>query len=238
MKIPQILYSLLSTALLIKAERFTLTPTPVQSGLPAGCTDFAQAIPGDTCDSFAFKNHLAVFQFLAFNPQIGGLSGCPQNLYAWNWYCIGPNDGSGTETVRPAAATVIAPPRTTLVTITVHYSTRPTSTHHPPPALTAAAPPPPAAATTEAPVATCAINDCWRAYEQAVSGARSSQSAWCTSVLRSDPPVTEAGFDQFPGIPAGVAAQCTGLSLPAAPVVSSYCSCFTQGQMDGHYSVG
>lgn len=238
MKIPQVLGTLLSTALLTKAEFFSLTPTPIQSGLPSGCTDFAQAIPGDTCESFALKNHLAVFQLLAFNPQIGGLSGCPQNLWSWNWYCIGPN--AGTDTARPPAVTatervtapetVIAPPKTTLVTITVPYSAPPASTH-PQPALTTAPPPP---RTTEAPAVTCAINDCWRAYERAVSGARSSQSAWCTSVLRSDPPVTEAAFDSFPGIPAGVAAQCTGLGMPAAPVVSSYCSCFTQGQMDGH----
>jgi hypothetical protein len=230
MKAPLILSILLSTATLTEAERFSLTPLPIQSGFPSGCTDFAQAMPGETCESFVLKHHLAFFQFLAFNPQIGGPSGCPQNLYSWNWYCIGPNDGTGTG--KPAA-TATAPPRTTLTTITVTYSApSPTSTNPPP---TTAQPQPPA--TTEAPVVTCAINDCWRAYERAVSGARSSQSSWCTSVLGNDPPITEARFNYFPGIPMIVGAQCTSLSMPAAPVVSSYCSCFTQGQMDWSQSI-
>jgi len=219
MKTLLILSTLLSSVFATKAERFSLTPTPIQSAFPSGCTDFAQAVPGDTCESFARKHHLSYFQFLAFNPQIGGPFGCPQNLYGWHWYCVGPNDGRPTATGKPMGVAA-TPPRTTLMTSTVA----------PAPTSTTTTPPP--QATTVPPAVTCAINDCWRAYARAMSGARSSQSSWCTTVLHNDPPITESRINYFPGIPVLVAAQCTGVATSAAPVLSSYCSCFTQGQMD------
>lgn len=226
MKTLLIVSTLLSKALLSKAERFPYTPLPVQSGFPSGCTDFAMAYPGDTCESLAIKNRLALFQFLAFNPQIGGISGCPQNVAAWNWYCI----GSGS----PPA------PRTTLVTTTVPYSAPPASINSISPPPTTAAPSP---TTTQAPsptaVTSCRINDCFRAFKQVPSGlARSSQSSWCTSILGADPPITEPSYTDFPGIPALPAMQCAKMSMPAAVVISSYCSCFTQGQMDSTAAIG
>ncbi|OIW25023.1 hypothetical protein CONLIGDRAFT_78991 [Coniochaeta ligniaria NRRL 30616] len=225
MKILLIVSAVLSNALITKAERFSYTPLPIQSGFPSSCTDFAMAYPGDTCESFAIKHHLAFFQFLAFNPQIGGPSGCPQNVAAWNWYCIGPNSG----TRQPA------PPKTTLLTTTVPYSAPPASTNPPPPPKTTTAKP--LSAATQAPpptaVASCQINDCFRAFKQAPPGlVRSSQSSWCTSILNANPPITEPSYTDFPDIPNLPAMQCAKLSMPAAPVMSSYCSCYTQGQMD------
>jgi hypothetical protein len=224
MKILLILSTLLSNTLVTNAEVFPYTPLPIQSGFPSGCTDFAIAYPGDTCESFAIKHNLALFQFLAFNPQIGGISGCLQRVAAWNWYCIGPNDATG----KPTA------PETTLVTITVPYSAPPASTNPPPPPPTIVKPPP---ATTQTPsptaVVSCQINDCFRAFEQAHSGlARSSQSSWCKSILNANPPITEPSYTKFPGIPVVPALECPKLSKPAAEVMSSYCSCFTHGQMD------
>lgn len=249
-----IVSTLLSKALLLKAERFPYTPLPVQSGFPSGCTDFAMAYPGDTCESLAIKNRLAVFQFLAFNPQIGGISGCPQNVAAWNWYCIGSGNPTApgitliTTTVPysapPASINSISPlpttPRTTLVTTTVPYSTPPASINSISPPPTTSAPSP---ATTQAPsptaVAPCRINDCFRAFKQVHSGlARSSQSSWCTSILGADPPITEPSYTDFPGIPALPAMQCAKMSMPAAAVMSSYCSCFTEGQMDSTAAIG
>ncbi|KAH8904261.1 hypothetical protein BR93DRAFT_970809 [Coniochaeta sp. PMI_546] len=226
MRLPFVLSTLLSNAFLTRAEPSSYTPLPSPSSFPEGCTDFAIAYPGDTCESFALKHHLTLFQFLAFNPLIGGISSCPQNVAAWSWYCIGP--GGGTE--KPTA------PRTTLITTTIPYS--------PPSAASTNPPPPPQTTTTQySPQATdaippttavsCRINDCFRAFKQAHSGrARSSQSSWCTSVLNANPPITEPSYSNFPGIPAVPALQCPELSMPAAVVVSSYCSCFTQGQMD------
>lgn len=191
------------------------TPSPVQSGFPSNCEGFAMAIPGDTCDSLAQKHGLDTPTLLSLNPQIGGYENCPRNLFADYWYCMHAELAPPFREP-PPPPTQTADPRKTLV-------------HHPPPATTTGEKQgAPAAITTPPP--SCPTNDCWRAFRKAADRVKPSYSSWCSSVL-APPAILDPYFDDFPGAPNMVKNQCTGLGY-AHTVISSYCRCYTAGQMD------
>lgn len=106
MKTLLVLVTILSGALLTMSMSFSLTPTPIQSGAPADCHNFAQAMPGDTCVSFASRIGLSVADFLDRNPQVGGQAGCPQNVYGWFWYCLDKVGHGAPSTNSPSASYV------------------------------------------------------------------------------------------------------------------------------------
>lgn len=191
------------------------TPAPVQPGFPDNCEGFTMAIPGDTCDSLSQKNGLDVTALLSLNPQIGGVQNCPQNVQAYVWYCVHAGSEHGDQGVAPPTRTSAPrksvgrpPPKTTVVVVT--ETVVPIK-------------------TTPAPVCP-RDNDCWRAFRKAADRVKPSYSSWCTSVL-APPAIKEDDYDLFPGAPNMVRNQCSKLGA-AHTVISSYCSCYTAGQMD------
>ncbi|KAB5542911.1 hypothetical protein GE09DRAFT_1225058 [Coniochaeta sp. 2T2.1] len=217
-------------------------------------------MPGDTCDSFAKKHGLTPDELVAFNPQLGSLKDCPANMVAWNVYCVGPKDSTSQPSTqaqnqpssqpvqsRPASQPASQPPRATTSapastprrpaqTPTTVYVTSTLSAKLP--TKTVTQPPSTVTTTTCVPPSPknpiCATNLCWRAYVYANGRVASSQIMWCSSVLSAKPPITQEKWDPylFPGIPNFVSYQCQWISEPASVVVSSYCRCYTSGQMN------
>lgn len=60
------------------------TPAAVQTGITSGCTQFYQAVSGDSCDSIASNYGISFQQFLEWNPAVG--SSC-DNLWVGEYYC-------------------------------------------------------------------------------------------------------------------------------------------------------
>ncbi|KAL1858360.1 hypothetical protein VTK73DRAFT_7814 [Phialemonium thermophilum] len=216
-----------------------LTPTPYQPGMPSNCDDFRMAIPGDTCGSFADKTGKSLPELLQLNPQIGGAQSCPQNLFAYNWYCMHTAGGAHPLAPRPTTTTTT----TTAAAAATISDTAPRHGVEPPvggdPFLTLAKPTPKPAAsepTAQAPAPhttpRCAVNECWRAFGAVPSFRAPFTSSWCSSVL-SGAPVQETNLARFPGISPWFATACAmdglGDGGQGYRVVSSYCSCYVGG---------
>jgi len=77
-------------------------PSPTQSGIPATCTEYAQAQSGDGCDSFSSLFDITLQALVAWNPVLGANgANCQTLFWAGNYYCIGVS-GSSTSTSKPA----------------------------------------------------------------------------------------------------------------------------------------
>lgn len=61
------------------------TPTPMQTGMASGCTQFHQAISGDTCYQIAEAYNITTTQFEDWNPAVG--SSCA-SLWVGYYYCV------------------------------------------------------------------------------------------------------------------------------------------------------
>ena len=226
MKISISIISIIFSSVVLAGVPGIYTPYPVQSGFPDNCVGFNVAIPGDTCDSFAYKNGLDVPTFLSLNPQIGGIQGCPQNVAVYYWYCAhslgggsssGGGGGGGGDPTKNAQPTRTDHAKKKGSQAPATATAKPAKTELPP------------VRTTPPPI--CPIdNDCWRAFRKAADRVKPSYSSWCTSVLQP-PAILETDFKLFPGAPNMVRDQCKTLG-DADTVISSYCSCYTAGQMN------
>ncbi|RFU25496.1 hypothetical protein B7463_g10848, partial [Scytalidium lignicola] len=63
------------------------TPSPVQPGIVDGCSNFYQAVSGDTCNEVAVRFRISNDDFYSWNPAIGG-SSC-SGLWLGYYYCVG-----------------------------------------------------------------------------------------------------------------------------------------------------
>lgn len=220
-------------------------PSPTQTRFPPGCQSSAMAVPGDTCDSFAAKHSLGLAEFLLYNPQIGGPGGCPQNVVVWNDYCLLPKGvgAAATSTVVVSdggPVVTVTAPGPTVITVTAIASPSPPRSTPPASPTPTKQPDTPFTPTTLLPVPTttpqparCAINDCWRAFAGAHYGAVTQQAQFCTSLLQANPPVTETNWQgsAFASLPNLPRKQCAQVDGPAFSLASSYCACYTDGQM-------
>jgi LysM repeat protein len=75
------------------------TPSPVQSGINAQCTKYAEALSGTYCTKFASDNNITPAQLYTWNPILGpnGAS-CSTELFANTYYCVGAPLGTPTTT--------------------------------------------------------------------------------------------------------------------------------------------
>jgi hypothetical protein len=64
-----------------------IIPSPTQSGVINGCTQYYQAVNGDDCSKIvAAHGTFSLNDFLTWNPAVG--SSC-SGLWLGYWYCIG-----------------------------------------------------------------------------------------------------------------------------------------------------
>ncbi|KAH7077185.1 peptidoglycan-binding protein [Paraphoma chrysanthemicola] len=67
-----------------------VTPSPVQSGIDAHCTKFAEAVNGDLCSTFAAANDITTAELYAWNPVLGADgANCGTNFWGSEYYCVG-----------------------------------------------------------------------------------------------------------------------------------------------------
>ena len=82
-------------------------PSPVQSGINAKCTSYAEAKAGDSCSAFASGNNITPAQLYLWNPVLGPNGEKCDTLFEANeYYCIGaPATVTTTSISTPAAPT-------------------------------------------------------------------------------------------------------------------------------------
>ncbi|KAH8673362.1 hypothetical protein BX600DRAFT_535950 [Xylariales sp. PMI_506] len=66
------------------------TPSPVQTGIVSGCTEFYEAVVGDSCDGIAANYGISLDQFYDWNPAVGQCT----DLEAGVYYCVSITGGS------------------------------------------------------------------------------------------------------------------------------------------------
>ncbi|KAH8802952.1 hypothetical protein F5884DRAFT_903558 [Xylogone sp. PMI_703] len=124
------------------------TPSPIQTGMVSGCTQFYQVVSGDTCTGVVEKFGISISQFETWNPSVG--SGCFFML-AGDYYCVAVGAG-GIATAAPGGATT-----TSGCPVITQGATFASSSHfitiHPEPTISVSFStlPPPVAYTTNTP---------------------------------------------------------------------------------------
>ena len=82
------------------------TPSPVQSGINAQCTKYAEALSGSNCSLFASGNNITVSQLYAWNSILGtNGANCGTLFEANTYYCVGAPSATATTTTAKAATT-------------------------------------------------------------------------------------------------------------------------------------
>lgn len=83
----QVDYSSTTTVVVTSTKTVTAAPTPIQSGIFSGCTNYYQAKEGDTCITIVNDHFpdISVAQFESWNPAVG--KNC-DSLLAGYYYCI------------------------------------------------------------------------------------------------------------------------------------------------------
>ena len=67
----------------------TATPSPTQTGIIAGCTEYVQAQNGDFCTKFAQANNITPDQLYSWNTVLGpSSSNCNTQFFLGYYYCV------------------------------------------------------------------------------------------------------------------------------------------------------
>ncbi len=108
---PHIAVLILAVAHRTTAGNGVNTPAAIQSqGFISNCLGFIPAAAGDTCYGIAQREGLSLSDLIAYNPQLGGVDGCAENLIAGLWYCIKTIDAAATVTSPPPPLPKTTPP--------------------------------------------------------------------------------------------------------------------------------
>ncbi|KAH8653610.1 hypothetical protein BX600DRAFT_526827, partial [Xylariales sp. PMI_506] len=122
-----LLYSSTST---VGAVSSVSTPSPVQTGITSGCTEFYQAVANDGCSAIASKYGISLDDFYDWNPAVVG-SDCT-DFWISEYYCVAVSTTSTTATSTTPVVTWYSTSHS--ITITpqpTHTSIQPSKT--PPP---------------------------------------------------------------------------------------------------------
>lgn len=91
-------------------------PGPTQSGIASGCTRYASAVAGDSCNAFAARNGITNAQLYAWNIVLGRqCENCGTQLWAKEFYCVGVASSSSSAGT-PAPTTTRSSPTTSTTT--------------------------------------------------------------------------------------------------------------------------
>ncbi|PVH83798.1 carbohydrate-binding module family 50 protein [Cadophora sp. DSE1049] len=87
------------------------TPSPVQSGIPATCTEYAMAQSGDGCSSFSTLYDITLQALVSWNAVLGVAgANCTTLFWAGDYYCIGVSNPSSTSTTISSTPTIARSP--------------------------------------------------------------------------------------------------------------------------------
>ncbi|KAF5511762.1 LysM domain-containing protein [Colletotrichum siamense] len=104
----------------VTATSYNPTPTPYQSGMVAGCTDFYFVVANDTCADIADRWGVSIDNLYAWNPDVK--TDC-SGLIAGDYICMA--QGTGTVTTALATATATATSTATATTTNAASATAP-----------------------------------------------------------------------------------------------------------------